>query len=107
MQAKSQVAIAFAPESSEEGTIYSPITEPEEFTQTAATITTDVKVKPRETKGDFLAASVVYGFTASFMAFIFGLVTEYIPSAFENILLSLFMGICVGVIAYGLMSGED
>ena len=45
--------------------------------------------------------------TAQFVLFIFGLVTEFVPRLIENILLSVFVGLCVSVIAFALMKGND
>lgn len=61
----------------------------------------------RAKKWDIVSASVVVGGTAQFVSFIFGLVTEFVPRVFDNILLSAFVGLCVGVIAYALMKGND
>ncbi len=69
----------------------------------------DIQAKhlTRESKVDQLSASVVIGLTALFIAFMFGWVTGLIPDLGENLLLSLFMGLCVGVIAFALMKEED
>jgi hypothetical protein len=107
MQAKSRVAVVLSPEDGEEGTIFLSTTETEQFTQTTPPQVSETTIKPRETKLDHVSAAIVCGMTAAFMAFIFGWVTEYISSAVENILLSLFMGLCIGVIAYALMTGDD
>jgi hypothetical protein len=64
-------------------------------------------VKPRESKLDIVSAAVVIGMTAQFVVFLFGLVTEFIPRLIETILISLFIGLCVGVIAYALMKGNE
>lgn len=55
---------------------------------------------------DMISASVVIGLTAQFVAFIFGLVTDYVPSILENIVLSSFLGISVGLISYALMRDD-
>jgi hypothetical protein len=107
MQAKARVAVAFDQEINEEGAIFPQSTETRQYTHSTTTEVIELPVKPRESKLDHVTASAVYGLTATFMAFIFGLVTEYIPRMLENVLLSVFMGICVGVIAYALMSGDD
>ncbi|MGE0882058.1 MAG: hypothetical protein AB7P14_00815 [Blastocatellales bacterium] len=65
------------------------------------------QVSQREKKWDIVSASVVVGGTGQFVSFIFGLVTEFVPRVFDNILLSAFIGLCVGVIAYALMKGND
>ncbi|MCG3162658.1 MAG: hypothetical protein JMDDDDMK_03952 [Acidobacteria bacterium] len=63
--------------------------------------------KPRGSKLDTVSAAVVVGMTAQFVLFIFGLVTEFVPRLIENILLSVFVGLCVSVIAFALMKGND
>ena len=63
--------------------------------------------KPRQSKLDTVSAAVVVGMTAQFVMFIFGLVTEFVPRLIENILLSVFVGLCVGVIAFALMKDND
>ncbi len=70
-------------------------------------IRAEVISKPRESKLDIVSAAVVIGMTAQFVVFIFGLVTEFVPRLFENILLSVFVGLCVGVIGFALMKGND
>lgn len=79
--------------------------------QDAQSIIRSMQAKPqasrREKKLDIVSASVVVGGTAQFVAFIFGLVTDFVPRVFDNILLSTFIGLCVGVIAYALMKGND
>ena len=68
---------------------------------------TKPKANPREVKFDKVSAAIVVGGTGQFVTFLFGLVTEFVPRVFDNILLSLFIGLCVGVIAYALMKGND
>lgn len=68
---------------------------------------TRTTVAPRAAKLDLVSAAVVVGLTAQFVTFIFGLVTEFVPRLFDNILLSIFIGLCVGVIAFALMKGND
>lgn len=65
------------------------------------------KASAQERKLDVVSASIVVGGTAQFVTFLFGLVTEFIPRIFDNILLSAFVGLCVAVIAYALMKGND
>lgn len=65
------------------------------------------KISAQERKLDVVSASIVVGGTAQFVTFLFGLVTEFIPRVFDNILLSVFVGLCVAVIAYALMKGND
>jgi hypothetical protein len=107
MQAKSRVAVVLSPENGEEDTIFLSTAETDQQAQTTSPNASETTIKPRETKLDHVSASIVCGMTAAFMAFIFGLVTGYISSNLENILLSLFMGLCIGVIAYALMTGDD
>lgn len=61
----------------------------------------------RESMIDLVSAAIVIGLTAQFVSFLFGWVTQYIPQLMENLLLSSFMGVCVGVIAFALMKGEE
>jgi preprotein translocase subunit SecF len=70
-------------------------------------ITTTTKSKRRGSKTDTISASVVVGMTAQFVVFILCLVTEFVPRIIDTILLSLFVGICVGVIGFALMKGND
>jgi hypothetical protein len=65
------------------------------------------KTSPREAKFDTVSAAIVVGGTAQFVAFLFGLVTEVMSRVIDNILLSALIGLCVGVIAYALMKGND
>lgn len=62
------------------------------------------QLKPSAAKLDRISASVVIGLTAQFVTSVFGIVTEFLPRMFEIILLSTFIGMCVGVIAFALMS---
>jgi len=71
------------------------------------TIPSGSKTNPREAKFDQVSAAIVVGGTAQFVTFIFGLVTDFVPRVVDNILLSTFIGLCVGVIAYALMKGND
>jgi hypothetical protein len=71
------------------------------------TITSTKNSKARAPKLDLVSASVFIGMAAQFLVFLFSLVTEYSPRLMENILWSVFAGICVGVIAYALMKGND
>ncbi len=79
--------------------------------QTARTVVQSIKLKPKATthekKLDVVSASIVVGGTAQFVTFLFGLVTEFIPRVFDNILLSAFVGLCVSAIAYALMKGDE
>ena len=75
------------------------------FTDTKIASETDSK--QRKPKVDLVSAAVFVGMTAQFLVFLFGLVSEYAPHLIENILWSVFAGICVGVIAYALMKGND
>lgn len=62
------------------------------------------QLKTSAAKLDRISASVVIGLTAQFVTSVFGIVTEFLPRMFETILLSTFIGMCVGVIAFALMS---
>lgn len=79
--------------------------------QTARTVIQSIKpnrkANAQERKLDVVSASIVVGGTAQFVTFLFGLVTEFIPRIFDNVLLSAFVGLCVAVIAYALMKGND
>ncbi|MDQ3009969.1 MAG: hypothetical protein M3X11_04620 [Acidobacteriota bacterium] len=65
------------------------------------------KTNPREAKFDIVSAAIIVGGTAQFITFLFGLVTEFVTHVLDNVLLSVFIGLCVGVIAYALMKGND
>jgi|SRR5215813_3806749 len=75
--------------------------------QPVSKITTTTKSKRRESKLDTVSAAVVIGMTAQFVVFILCLVTEFVPRIIDTILLSMFVGICVGVIGFALMKGND
>ncbi|HEX9000988.1 MAG TPA: hypothetical protein VGB07_13875 [Blastocatellia bacterium] len=64
------------------------------------------KTNPREAKFDTVLTAIVVGGTGQFVTFIFGLVTEFMPSMFDKVLLSSFIGLCIGLIAYVLMKGK-
>jgi hypothetical protein len=70
-------------------------------------VTTTTKSKRRESKLDIVSAAVVVGMTAQFVVFILCLVTEFVSRIIDTILLSLLVGICVGVIGFALMKGND
>ena len=74
---------------------------------TVVKITTEAVSKPRESKLDTVSTAVVIGMTAQFVVFIVGLVTEFAPRMLEIILLSVFVGLCVSVIAFALMKDND
>jgi hypothetical protein len=63
--------------------------------------------KPQESKHDSVSSAVFVGMTAQFIVFLAGLVTEFVPRLFENIVLSVFAGLCVFVIALAMMKGSD
>ena len=65
------------------------------------------KTKPNETKLDIISAAVVVGMTVQFVSFLFGLVTEFIPRILDVTVISLFLGLCVAVIAYAMMKEGD
>ncbi|HKQ79752.1 MAG TPA: hypothetical protein VJ810_39020 [Blastocatellia bacterium] len=75
--------------------------------QPVTKITTTTKSKRRETKMDTISAAVVVGMTAQFVVFILCLVTEFVPRIIDAVLLSMFVGICVGVIGFALMKGNE
>jgi hypothetical protein len=52
---------------------------------------------------DNIAAAIVIGLTAMFVATIFGVVTNFIPSLLVTVILGSVMGISSGAIAYILM----
>lgn len=52
---------------------------------------------------DTIAASVVIGLTAMFVVALFSLVTDFIPSLVATVLISLFIGLSAGLIAFTLM----
>jgi len=72
---------------------------------TKVTITNNSK--RRESKLDKVSAAVVVGMTAQFVVFVLCLVTEFVSRIIDTILLSMFVGICVGVIGFALMNGKD
>ena len=75
--------------------------------QPVTKVTTTAKSKRRESKMDTISAAVVVGMTAQFVIFILCLVTEFVSRIIDTILLSLFVGICVGVIGFALMKSND
>src|SRR5262245_12213637 len=68
---------------------------------------TTAKSRRSASKLDTVSAAVVVGMTAQFVVFILCLVTELVPRIIDTILLSAFVGICVGVIGFALMKGSD
>ncbi len=102
MQPESRFASSF----SESGVVETEHT-PSRLNRTVQEINAEVMAKPRESKLDIVSTAVVIGMTAQFVVFIFGLVTDFIPRMLETILISVFVGLCVGVIAYALMKGND
>ena len=64
------------------------------------------QLKASEAKIDSLLISVIFGLTAGFVIMVFGTVTDFMPRLIDNILLSIFVGLCVGVIAFALMNEE-
>ena len=65
------------------------------------------QLKTTQTKLDRISTSVVIGMTAQFVITVFGIVTEFMPRMLDNILLSIFVGLCVGVITFALLSEEQ
>lgn len=70
-------------------------------------IKVEAAAKPRESQLDIISTAVVIGMTAQFVIFLFGLVSEFMPRLFGSALISAFVGLCVGVIAYALMKSSD
>jgi hypothetical protein len=71
------------------------------------------KVEPRRVQSTYelwiengLTATVI-GLTAQFIAFLFGLITEYFSALFENLLQSAFLGLMIGLTAFVLMNRYD
>lgn len=77
--------------------------QPYQHNQYQSSYRSSAKAAPREARLDLVSAAVVVGLTAQFVTFIFGLVTEFVPRWLDNILLSVFIGMSVGVIAFALM----
>jgi hypothetical protein len=75
--------------------------------QPVTKIITGTSSKRRQSKMDTVSAAVVVGMTAQFVVFILCLVTEFVTRIIDTILLSMFVGICVGVIGFALMKGHD
>ncbi|MGH9840423.1 MAG: hypothetical protein ACREEM_16725 [Blastocatellia bacterium] len=65
------------------------------------------KPTPQETKLDIIFAAVILGMTVQFVAFIFGMVTAYLPRLFDIALVSIIIGLCVSAISYALMKESD
>jgi len=61
----------------------------------------------RALKLDTISAAVVVGMTALFVVSILCLATDFVPRIIDTILLSVFIGLCAGVIAFALMKGDD
>ena len=99
-----QIETRFARSLNEESASIATTHEPQSFLSPQQT---HAQTAPRAAKLDLVSAAVVVGLTAQFVTFIFGLVTEFVPRLFDNILLSVFIGLCVGVIAFALMKGND
>lgn len=75
--------------------------------QTIGKITPKPVSKRRESKLDTVSAAVVVGMTALFVVFLLCLVTEFAPRMLDIILLSAFVGICAGVIAFAMMKDHE
>lgn len=106
MQPETQFAASFGEQSafSEQAVGISEKPQPQ---PTRNSTSSSPNVNRRLAKFDTVSAAIVVGGTVQFVTFIFGLVTEFVPRVFDNILLSVFFGLCVGVIAYALMKGSD
>lgn len=104
MQIETRVAATYSKDTGLSGSEYPKLAKSQKFRHPG-----DIQAKhlTRESKVDQMSASVVIGLTGLFIAFMFGWVTRLIPNLGENLLLSLFMGLCVGVIAFALMKEED
>src|SRR5262245_713130 len=76
-------------------------------TQPVTKVTITNNSKRRASKMDTVSAAVVIGMTAQFVVFILCLVTEFVSRIIDTILLSMFVGICVGVIGFALMKAND
>jgi hypothetical protein len=63
--------------------------------------------KDRELFLDNAFAAAVIGGTAQFISFLLVLTTQATVSLLENLLLSAFIGLCLGCIAYALLTGYD
>lgn len=63
--------------------------------------------KDRELYLDNAFSSAVIGGTAQFISFLLVLTTQPSVSLIENLLLSSFIALCVGFIAYALLTGYD
>jgi hypothetical protein len=70
-------------------------------------ISAEAVSKTGEPRIDIVSASVFIGMSAQFVAFLFGLVTDIMTRLIDVVLFSVFAGLCVGVIAYALMKGND
>lgn len=99
-----QIETRFAASLSEEPAGIAATHEPQPFTPLTQA---RAQAAPRAAKLDLVSAAVVVGLTAQFVTFIFGMVTEVVPRLLDNILLSVFIGLCVGVIAFALMKEND
>ena len=75
--------------------------------QPVTNIAATTSSKRSKSKLDTVSAAVVVGMTAQFVVFILCLVTEFVSRIIDTILLSMFVGICVGVISFALMNGND
>ena len=63
--------------------------------------------QPQELMFETVLTATVIGLTVQFISFLFGLATQVVASLYENLLLSSFAGLCVGVIAFALLKGYD
>jgi hypothetical protein len=52
-------------------------------------------------------AAAVVGGTAQFISFLFVLITQTSVPLFENLLLGSFIGLCLGLTTYALLTGYD
>ena len=63
--------------------------------------------KERELFLDNAFSSAVVGGTAQFVSFLLVFTTQATVSVVENLLLTSFIGLCAGLIAYALLTGYD
>ncbi len=65
------------------------------------------KERPQELLLETALTSAVIGLTIQFVTFLLGLTLQLASSLMEGIVLSGFLGVCGGTIAYALLRGYD
>ncbi len=65
------------------------------------------KERPQESLLETALTSAVIGLTIQFVTFLLGLTLQLVSSLIEGILLSGFLGVCGGTVAYSLLRGFD